>query len=134
MVAPSWRKAGWEIRLHAVDGSEGHCFVISAGDRWLRANDGALAVFFGLDSATRFLELVGVDHFERVALSDLQLLRDAESARLVMVENGELRFRSATAGCMAACPLRTVDESCCPRPDVIHVRRSVSGGSPERSR
>lgn len=132
MVAPSWKKAAWDVHLHAVDGSAGHCFVISAGDRWLRANNGALTVFFGLDSAMRFLELLGVDDFERVALSDHQLLRDAESAYLVSVENGELRFRAASAGCIAACPLRT-DDSCGPRPDVIHVRRSVSGGSPKRS-
>ncbi|KAB2970594.1 hypothetical protein [Zoogloea sp.] len=63
-VAPLWRLGQTRVRIHSLSGGRECCVGITVDERWLCANDGRLTVFGCRDSATRFLELLRIDHLE----------------------------------------------------------------------
>ena len=70
-VAPLWRLGQTRVRIHTLGGARDCCLGITVDDRWLCANDGRLTVFGSRESATRFLELLRIDHVEDGPPSDL---------------------------------------------------------------
>lgn len=63
-VAPLWRLGQARVRVHPLHGAGATCVGITVDERWLCANDGRLTVFGCGESASRFLELLRIDHME----------------------------------------------------------------------
>ena len=72
-VAPLWRLGQTRVRVHTLRGGRENCVGITVDGRWLCANDGRLTVFSGRDSATRFLELLRIEHMEEGAPEDMPM-------------------------------------------------------------
>ena len=63
-VAPLWRLGQTRVRVHPLQGGGEGCVGITVDERWLCANDGRLTVFGCRESASRFLDLLRIDHME----------------------------------------------------------------------
>ena len=70
-VAPLWRLGQTRVRVHALEGGHAGCLAITVDERWLCANDGRLTVFGCRESASRFLDLLRIDHMEEGEPSEL---------------------------------------------------------------
>ncbi len=70
-VAPLWRLGQTRFRVHPLQGGGEGCVGITVDERWLCANDGRLTVFGCRESASRFLDLLRVDHMEEGDPSEL---------------------------------------------------------------
>lgn len=57
------------LRPILVNGQQ-RCLGVTMNDRWLRGHDGRLTVFDALGSASRFLQLLKLDHFSMGGLYD----------------------------------------------------------------
>ncbi|MDP3538143.1 MAG: hypothetical protein Q8S26_05510 [Azonexus sp.] len=73
--------AAISLRPVLVSGQQ-RCLGVTMNGRWLRGHDGRLTVFDTLGSASRFLQLLKLDHFSMGGLFDGSVLSHVQRFRL----------------------------------------------------